>query len=71
MYHHIAAVYSELDEERKPEILSIYNVTKSGGDTLEICGTYTTSSRCTRWPLFHFYRLQDIAGINAQVIKQP
>jgi hypothetical protein len=55
--------------ELKPEIVTYYNSTKSGVDVIdEKCGTYSTSRRCRRWPLVLFYRLLDIAGINAQVI---
>lgn len=65
---------SSIDEltgikKKKPEIVMFYNRTKSGVDIVdEKCGTYSTSRRCKRWPLALFYRLIDIAGINAQVI---
>lgn len=67
--HFDAAIDVETGDMRKPEIITFYNSTKSGVDVVdEKCGTYSTSRRCLRWPLVLFYRLLDIAGINAQVI---
>lgn len=56
-------------DEKKPEIISFYNATKEGVDTVDkMCGTYTVGRRCKRWPLVIFFRILDIAGINSQVI---
>ena len=67
--HHDADIDPDTGDLRKPEIISTYNRTKSGVDTLdEMCGTYSTSRRCRRWPLVLFYRLLDISGINGQVV---
>lgn len=58
-------------DECKPEIITWYNATKAGVDVVdEMCATYSTSRRTRRWPMALFYRLLDIAGINAQVIYE-
>jgi hypothetical protein len=55
-------------QQRKPEIITTYNFTKGGVDTVDqLCATYTVS-RNSRWPLTVFYALLNVAGINAQVI---
>ncbi|XP_043529513.1 piggyBac transposable element-derived protein 4-like isoform X2 [Frieseomelitta varia] len=55
--------------EQKPQIISFYNNTKVGVDTVdELCGTYSTSRKSNRWPLVIFFRILDIAGINSQTI---
>ena len=55
--------------EQKPQIISFYNNTKVGVDTVdELCGTYSTSRKGNRWPLVIFFRILDIAGINSQTI---
>ncbi|KAJ4436114.1 hypothetical protein ANN_18741 [Periplaneta americana] len=56
-------------DDKKPEIITLYNMMKAGVDTVdEMCATYSTSRRCRRWPLALFFRLLDIARINAQII---
>lgn len=56
-------------DSKKPEIISFYNATKGGVDTVDkMCGTYTVGRRCKRWPLAIYFRILDIAGINSQVI---
>jgi hypothetical protein len=60
---------STTGDAKKPEIISFYNVTKGGIDTVDkMCGTYTLGRKCKRWPLVIFFRILDIAGINSQVI---
>lgn len=60
---------STTGDAKKPEIISFYNTTKGGVDTVDkMCGTYTVGRRCKRWPLVIFFRILDIAGINSQVI---
>lgn len=67
--HDDATVDPATGDQQKPEIITFYNQTKSGVDVIdEKCGTYSTSRRCLRWPLCLFYRILDIACINAQVI---
>lgn len=67
--HHDGAIDSDSGDLKKPQIISFYNHTKFGVDVIdEKYATYSTSRRCSRWPLVLFYRLLDIACINAQVI---
>ena len=60
---------SEDRETGKPEIISFYNKTKAGVDTLDqLCVTYTTGRSTRRWPLCLFYCMLDIIGVNSHVI---
>jgi len=53
------------DETNKLEIISFYNFTKGGVDTVD---QMYCRRRCKRWPLvILFFRISDIAGINSQV----
>lgn len=53
----------------KPEIISFYNSTKGGVDSLDQkCATYNTGRRTRRWPLAVFYAVLNIAGVNSYVI---
>jgi hypothetical protein len=59
----------ETQQLRKPEIITTYNLTKGGVDTVDqLCATYDVSHNSRRWPLTVFYALLNVAGINAQVI---
>nr|XP_022911031.1 uncharacterized protein LOC111422056 [Onthophagus taurus] len=52
-----------------PEIISFYNATKGGVDSLdEKCAKYTCSRRSRRFPLVIFYRILDIAAANSFII---
>jgi hypothetical protein len=54
---------------RKPEIITTYNLTKGGVDTVDqLCATYDVSRNSRGWPLTVFYALLNVAGVNAQVI---
>lgn len=67
--HQDGVIDASTGDMKKPEIITLYNLTKAGVDTVdEMCGTYSTSRKCRRWPLVLFFRLLDIAGINSQVI---
>ncbi|KFM81026.1 hypothetical protein X975_23556, partial [Stegodyphus mimosarum] len=53
-------------EQLKPEMITFYNSTIDGVDTVdELCGTYSVSRKCCRWSLMVFFGLMNIAGINA------
>lgn len=55
--------------EQKPEIVLFYNETKGGVDTADqMCGNYSISRICSRWPLRFFFHMLDTSGINANVI---
>ena len=59
-------------ETGKPEIISFYNLTKSGVDALDQkCATYTASRRTRRWPMAIFFALVDIVcGVNSYRLYQ-
>lgn len=53
----------------KPEIISFYNATKSGVDTLDYkCSNYSTNRRTRRWPLAIFYHLISLSCANSHVV---
>ncbi|XP_030745477.1 uncharacterized protein LOC115874468 [Sitophilus oryzae] len=53
----------------KPEIVNFYNETKGGVDSLDKkCACYKTGRRTRRWPQVIWFRILDIAGVNANVI---
>lgn len=50
----------------KPEIIIMYNETKSGVDVVDkLCATYNCARGTRKWPMVIFYRILNIAGINA------
>lgn len=56
-------------ETNKPEIITEYNNTKSGVDSLdEKCVTYCTGRRTRRWSMAIFFRILDISNVNAFVL---
>lgn len=61
---------SSIDQDsNKPEIITFYNSTKGGIDTVDqLCNSYSVSRRTRRWPLAIFFSLLNVAGINAQII---
>lgn len=53
----------------KPEIISFYNATKSGVDTLDYkCSNYSTNRRTRRWPLAIFCHLISLSCANSHVV---
>lgn len=53
-----------------PEIISFYNTSKGGVDSLdEKCAKYSCSRRTRRWPMVIFYRIVDIAAVNAFILS--
>lgn len=53
----------------KPEIINFYNETKGGVDTIDQkCSCYKVGRRTRRWPQTIWFRIMDIAGVNANVI---
>ena len=53
----------------KPEIILTYNKGKGGVDHLDqMCGTYTTRKRTTRWPKVAFQHMIDITAYNSFVL---
>lgn len=64
------AIDQSTGEQKKPEVITFYNSTKSGVDTADqMCATFSVSRNTRRWPMVIFYACLNIAGINAQVIS--
>ena len=67
--HSAAEIDESTNEKREPSILTFYNKTKGCVDEVDKkINMYSTSRKNNRWPLTLFFRLLDIAGINAMVI---
>ncbi|XP_067014309.2 piggyBac transposable element-derived protein 3 [Anabrus simplex] len=67
--HRDAAIDGESGAKKNPEMMTLYNGTKDGVDTVDkMCGTYTVSRKSSRWPLTIFFGILNIAAINAQII---
>ncbi|XP_069596256.1 piggyBac transposable element-derived protein 4-like [Ranitomeya imitator] len=55
--------------QKKPEVITFYNLTKSGVDTLDqMCAAYSVSRNTKRWPMVIFFTMLNVGGINSQVI---
>ena len=64
--HHTATVDKDIG---KPEIISYYNLTKGGVDSLdERCAQYSCGCLTRRWPMAIFYRILDICFANPFVM---
>ena len=58
-----------LAPEKKPQVITYYNATKSGVDTMDQMVRWFTSKRKTRrWPMAIFCNMLDISALNAFVI---
>ena len=67
--HHDSNIDSSTGEKKKPEMITFYNATKSGVDTVDqLCSTYDVARKTNRWPMVIFYSMLNVAGINAQII---
>ncbi|GBP29429.1 PiggyBac transposable element-derived protein 4 [Eumeta japonica] len=65
--HHIESTDST---KGIPEIISFYNSSKGGVDSLdEKCAKYSCARRSRRWPLVIFYRILDIAAANSFILS--
>ena len=52
-----------------PELVTFYNATKGGVDTLnQLCHTYTTARKSRRWPLRVFFGMLDQGAVNAMIL---
>lgn len=57
------------EQVQKPEIISFYNATKSGIDTLDMkCSNYSANRKTRRWPLAVFYHMIAMACSNAHIL---
>ena len=69
--HNDAAIDECSGDQRKPEIITFYNLTKGGLDGLDqMCATYNVGRRTRRWPLAIFFHLVNVAAVNAYVIHK-
>jgi len=67
--HNDDKIDEETGDARKPEIVTFYNATKGGVDTVDqMSSLYNCARNTRRWPIFIFYRLLNIAGINGFII---
>ena len=65
---------NKIDEDtgvqRKPKIITFYNLTKGGVDTVDhLASSYDVARNTKRWPMVVFYGLLNVAAINAFVIN--
>lgn len=57
------------DSNGKPEIISFYNVSKGGVDTLDFkASCYSANRRTRRWPMAMFYHMVSMAASNAHIL---
>lgn len=67
--HHDNKIDPDTGVEKKPVMITDYNLHKGGIDVVDkLCGTYTVSRKCKRWPLTVFFGMLNVSGINALVI---
>ena len=58
--------------EKKPEVITYYNVTKGGVDTMDQMVRWLTTKRKTRrWHMVIFYNMLDISALNAFILWMP
>lgn len=63
--------HQEGTDEGKPEIITYYNNTKGGVDSLdEKCTIYSSGRRTRRWPMAIFFRMVDISSVNSYLLHQ-
>lgn len=56
-------------ETQKPKIIMDYNKFKGGVDVVDqLGGNYTVARKTKRWTMATFFALQNVAGINAQIL---
>lgn len=67
--HNNNGIDPDSDEARKPEIVSFYNMTKAGIDTVDqMCGSYAVNRKTRRWPLVVFFHMMNGAAINEKIV---
>ena len=56
-------------QEKKPEVITYYNATKGGVDTMDqMVRWFTTKRKTRRWPMVIFYNMLDISALNAFIV---
>lgn len=67
--HFNGSIDEESGNYKKPEIITFYNKTKGGVDTVDkLCATYNVARSTRRWPNVIFFSMLNVMGINAQII---
>lgn len=67
--HNAPEIDNSTGTQRKPVIITWYNDTKCGVDTLDqLSSLYSVSRKTRRWPMVIFFSLLNTVGVNAQVI---
>ncbi|XP_035231305.1 uncharacterized protein LOC118203159 [Stegodyphus dumicola] len=67
--HDDVAIDKDTKEQKKPEIITFYNRTKGGVDTVDkLCASYNVARNTRRWPLVVFFSMLNIAAINSYII---
>jgi hypothetical protein len=69
--HNDKAIDINTGEKLKPEMITFYNSTKSGVDTMDwMTENYSVARHSARWPLIVFYSLLNIGGLNSMIVYQ-
>ncbi|XP_015121474.1 piggyBac transposable element-derived protein 4-like [Diachasma alloeum] len=69
--HTSGAIDSGTGARNKPEVITYYNSTKGGVDSVDqMRGNYSVARCSCRWPLTVFFGLLDIVGINSWIIYE-
>lgn len=59
----------EQSAKKKPNLITFYNKTKGGVDTLDqMVGTFRSKRKVNRWPMALFCNMLDISALNAYII---
>ncbi|GFR74208.1 PiggyBac transposable element-derived protein 4 [Elysia marginata] len=67
--HSDSAIVVNKHNKEMPEVVSYYNSTKGGVDTMDLMAHTVSSKRQTkRWPMFMFYNILDIGSIAASIV---
>lgn len=70
-FHYDDSIDEDSGDACKPNIITFYNITKSGVDSVDQkSAAYNVSRNTRRWPMVIFYNLLNIAGINSHVIHK-
>ncbi|XP_050510423.1 piggyBac transposable element-derived protein 4-like isoform X2 [Diabrotica virgifera virgifera] len=67
--HNDHSIDRNTGEKFKPEIITYYNATKLGVDTVDkMIASYSVTRNISRWPMVIFFAMLNIGGINSHVI---
>ncbi|XP_026476242.1 piggyBac transposable element-derived protein 4 [Ctenocephalides felis] len=67
--HEDKSVNIETGYKTKPNIITFYNETKGGVDTVDkMCESFNVARNVRRWPMVIFFAMLNMSGINAQII---